>query len=77
MSIKIRTKKSSEKILNGLTPDIAIKKDVTILFDGKQFMIKIPKEISNFYNMKKGKKIRLIVKPEGKGNGVNTFEVIR
>ncbi len=59
-----------------INSSLAIVKDVAILFDGKQFMVKIPKEISEFYNLKKGSKLRLIVKPTAKGEGQNYFEVI-
>jgi hypothetical protein len=62
--------------LQELKPDLSIVKDVSILFDGKQYMIKIPKEVSEFYNLKKGKKMRLKVTPIAEGEGNNTFEVI-
>ncbi len=61
---------------NKINPSLAITKEVAILFDGKQFMVKIPKEISDFYDLKKGKKIRLVVKPITKGKGQNYFEII-
>ena len=71
------TNNEFDSVSSELVPNLDIKKDVTILFDGKQFMIKIPKEISEFYNLKKGKKMRLVVKPKGKGNGENSFEIIK
>ena len=44
-----------------------IDKEMTILFDGKQFMIKIPKEVSEFLKIKKGDKFRFIIEiPEDK-----------
>jgi len=39
----------------------AIDKTVNTFYDGKQFMIKIPTEISNYLNIKKGYKIRFFV----------------
>jgi len=59
-----------------LSPDLSIVKDVSILFDGKQYMVKIPKEIAEFYNLKKGMKMRLKVTPVSKGQGENSFEII-
>lgn len=54
-----------------------IKKIVSVLFDGRQFLIKLPSEITKFYDIKKGDKIILNVKPTAKGKGINSFEVMK
>ena len=71
------TNSKIDSVNSELVPNLDIKKEVTILFDGKQFMIKIPKEISEFYNLKKGKKMKLVVKPKARGKGENSFEILK
>ncbi len=71
------TNNNIDSVSSELVPNLDIKKEVTILFDGKQFMIKIPKEIAEFYKLKKGKKMKLVVKPKGEGKGENSFEIIK
>lgn len=66
-----------EKIKKEIRPKVDIVKEVKIQYDGKQHMIKIPKEISSFYNIKKGDEFRFVVKPVEKGRGENSFEIIR
>ncbi len=66
-----------EKIKKEIRPRVDIVKDIKIQYDGKQYMIKIPKEISSFYNIKKGNEFRFIVKPVEKGRGENSFEIIK
>lgn len=63
--------------IKNLKPDLSIKKEVSVLFDGKQFMIKLPKEISDFYDLKKGDKLCLKVEPISEGKGKNCFEIIK
>lgn len=78
MSIKKSTDSDNYKnILDRTLPNVDIVKHATVQFDGKQFMIKLPKEIAEFYDMKKGDTIELVVciDPE-KNNHTNTFEVI-
>ncbi len=73
-------KKSTNKrdmLKEELKPNLNIVKEATILFDGRQFMIKIPKEISNFYKIKKGNKLKMIVTPIKKNQGENSFEIIK
>lgn len=65
------------KIKEELKPKINIVKEVSILYDGKQYMIKIPKEISDFYKIEKGNKIKFTIKPISKGKGENSFEIIK
>jgi len=55
--------KKTEVILE--TPDMdtdTIEKDVKLSYDGRQLMIRIPREITEFYELKKGDTIRMIVK---------------
>ena len=68
---------STSNAYRDLDPVLDIVKDATILFDGKQFMIKIPKEISEFYRLKKGQKFRLKVSPFNVAEGQNSFEIIK
>ncbi len=57
--------------------NVDIIKKVSVLFDGRQLLIKLPVEIEKFYNLKKGDKIILTVKPIAKGKGINSFEVVK
>lgn len=81
MSKKKSTKRGDEEKINKLKGELKLKidiiKEVKIQHDGNQFTIKIPKEISNFYNLKKGDRLKLIIKPTAKGEGENTFEIIK
>ncbi len=79
MGGKISTNiKKAEKIKEELKPNVDIVKEVSVLFDGRQFLIKLPREISNFYELKKGDKIRLIVNiKEHPKTHINYFEVIK
>ncbi len=79
MSKKISTNiKKAEKIKEELKPNVDIVKEVTVLFDGRQFLIKLPREISNFYDLEKGDKIKLIVNvKEPHQKHINYFEVIK
>ncbi len=79
MSEKISTnKKKAEKIKEEIKPNVDIIKEVSVLFDGRQFLIKLPREISNFYELKKRDKIQLRVNvkqpPE---KHINYFEIIK
>lgn len=55
------------------------KKDVNVLFDKnrKQYSIKIPKEISEIYNLKKGDKFRFIVEIRENEMVRGKFEVVK
>jgi hypothetical protein len=57
---------------------IPIDKSAKIQYDGKQFLVRIPKEISEFYGINKEKKLkfRFIVEPIVEGKGKNFFEII-
>ncbi len=79
MSKEISTnKKKAEKIKEQIKPNVDIVKKVSVLFDGRQFLIKLPREISNFYNLKKGDKLRLRVNvKEPPEKHINYFEVIK
>ena len=79
MKRKIRTDiKKAEKIKEELKPNVDIVKEVSVIFDGRQFLIKLPREISNFYDLKKGDKIRLIVNvKEPTEKHINYFEIIK
>ncbi len=77
MEKKKSTKGQVEVLKDEMQPKVDIIKDASILFDGRQFLVKIPKEISRFYNMKKRNKFRFIVKPIAKGKGINKFEIIK
>jgi len=48
-----------------------IEKDVKISYDGRQLMIRIPREITDFYELKKGDAIRMIIKLSGKDKRSN------
>lgn len=73
-----KNKRTKEELLKEeMKPRVDIIKEVNILYDGRQNLIKIPKEISRFYNIKKGDKLRLIVKPISKGKGINKFSIIK
>jgi hypothetical protein len=43
------------------TTETKIEKTVTISFDGKQFLVRIPNEISDFLKLKKGNKLKFIL----------------
>ena len=79
MSKKISTnKKKAEQIKEELKPNVDIVKEVSVLFDGRQFLIKLPREISNFYELKKGDKLKLVVNiKEHPQKHINYFEVIK
>ena len=79
MGDKISTnKKKAEQIKKELKPNVDIVKEVSVLFDGRQFLIKIPREISNFYELKKGDKLKLVVNiKEHPEKHINYFEVIK
>jgi len=68
-----------EEIKKRIENPIPIKKKIKILHDGKQFMVKIPKEISDFFNIKKGDFMILTIQiPEDKNkNFTTTFEIER
>ena len=57
---------------------IPIEKSAKIQYDGKQFLVRIPKEIESFYNISKDKKLKFkfIIEPIEKGKGINSFEII-
>ena len=42
-------------------PEQKIEKTVAVSFDGDQFLVRIPKKISDFLKIKKGLKIKFIV----------------
>ena len=65
----MKHKKSTniEQLKEELKPKVDIIKTANILFDGRQFMVKLPQEISRFYNIKKGDKFKFDVKPIKKG----------
>jgi hypothetical protein len=52
-------KKADEKSNN-----INIRKTVKISYDGKQFLIRIPNEISSYYNLKKGDELEILIEPD-------------
>lgn len=54
-----------------------IKKGVRIQDDGKQFLIRIPKEVSRFLKLKKGDKFIFIVQISPKGKLGLFFEIDR
>ena len=76
--LKPKTTEPSEPSYNSIKPNVDIVKEVSVLFDGRQFLIKLPREISNFYELKKGDKIQLRVNvkqpPE---KHINYFEIIK
>ncbi len=74
MGLKNSTQIDIEK---EITLNADIKKVVSVLFDGRQLLIKLPSEIEKFYNIEKGDKIILTVKPIAKGKGINSFEVMK
>ena len=41
-----------------------IRKKTKISYDGKQFLIRIPKDIVNFYRLKKGDQVELFVETD-------------
>lgn len=44
-------------------PDyLNVQKKVKVSYDGKQFLIRIPNEISNFYRLKKGDEVEVFLK---------------
>ena len=70
--------KEAEKIKDQLKPNVDIVKEVSVLFDGRQYLIKLPREISNFYELKKGDKLRLTVNiKEHPKEHINYFEIIK
>lgn len=72
-----RTKEKRELLKEEMKPKVDIIKEASILYDGRQFLIKIPREISRFYNIKKKDKFRFVIKPTAKGEGINKFEIIK
>jgi hypothetical protein len=55
-------KEQIERILDkGTKREAKIEKTVAISFDGDQFLVRIPKKISDLFKMKKGCKIKFIV----------------
>jgi hypothetical protein len=42
-----------------------IEKDVKISYDGRQLMIRIPREITDFYKLKKGDAIKIVIRLSG------------
>lgn len=58
---------------------VDIDREVNILSDGRQYMIKIPKEVSDFLEIKKGYKFRFLIEiPEDKTKKpTQTFEIIK
>lgn len=62
-----------------LDREVNIDKELNILHDGKQFMVKIPKEVSEFLKIEKGDKFRFIIDmPEDPGEKPKlNFEVIK
>lgn len=79
MGEKISTnKKKAEKTIEEIKPNVDIVKEVSVLFDGRQFLIKLPREISNFYELKKGDKLKLKVNvKQPPDEHINYFEVIK
>ena len=79
MKLKVSTNiKKAEEIKKQLKPNVDIVKEVSVLFDGRQFLIKLPREISDFYNLKKKDKLKLIVNVrEHPEKHINYFEVIK
>lgn len=53
---------------------IPIIKEMTILNDGKQFMVRIPKEVVDFFKIEKGDIFVFNIEIQ-KDNSINTFEV--
>jgi hypothetical protein len=43
---------------------LTIRKEATINYDGRQFFVRIPSEISRFYRLKKGDKAELLVEAD-------------
>ncbi len=68
-----------EELLKQSEPQIDITREMKVLFDTKQYSIKIPREIERFYDLKKGDKIKLIVEiPSDKTKKpINRFEIIK
>jgi len=70
--------KMIQKIKEETKPNVNIEREVSVLFDGRQFLIKIPKEISQFYDLKKKDKIKLIIEiKEPPKKHENHFEIIQ
>lgn len=42
-------------------PEEKIEKTVTISYDGEQFLVRLPKKITDYLNIKKGDKIKFTV----------------
>jgi cold shock CspA family protein len=40
---------------------LTIRKEATLNYDGRQFFVRIPSEISKFYSLKKGDKVELSI----------------
>ena len=53
---------------------IPIIKEMTILNDGKQFMVRIPKEVVDFFKIEKGDTFVFNIEIQ-EDNSINTFEV--
>ena len=78
--MRTQTNRRREKSLKTLLfLDVNIDKSMSILWDGRQFMVKLPKELSEFYKIKKGDKLRFIIdfSDDEAATPVNRFEVIQ
>jgi len=66
-----------EEIKKRLEEPEHIEKKATILFDGRQFMVKIPREIASIFDMEKGQKLVFDVKIplDNKAPIIPTFRV--
>jgi hypothetical protein len=58
IQMKEQIKRITEERIN---PEEKIEKTVTISFDGDQFLVRIPKKISDLLEMKKGDKVKFLV----------------
>ncbi len=62
-------------------PETKIEKTVNVLFDGKQYFIKFPTELSEYFKIEKGYKCRLmVIVPENKdkmSETIGNFKIIR
>ncbi|MDK2947431.1 MAG: hypothetical protein PWQ63_591 [Methanolobus sp.] len=70
----LKKRKSHTEETDILQNNNEIKKKVKISYDGKQFLIRIPNEISKYYNLRKGDEVEIIIE-ETKNTNENIREV--
>lgn len=57
----LKKRKSNIEETDILQNSNEIKKKVKISYDGKQFLIRIPNEISKYYNLRKGDEVEITI----------------